>query len=809
MKDQPFRQAHGNILVGRRRHRAVYRLGTVSYPNLPVDQKFGWRTRLGALAFDMQADFTIARVWRGYPADGYVRQALELADRRHADIGALTRYLEGHRPALERPGNHRPEVYLLVDLPTPPLPFAAQAREDFDAARDLVERVAGVDRPRPVASQLLEALVASEEDALAKVTGWASARRATTRELVWMCRRTQYRGLIEPEGDLWAPRALEVVGADGELDFVPDAVAYERLWPSDVREVGGVLEVQTDHGVVYQQVLAIGDHERKFPGDELLFAPLELVGHPVDSFSVVRWRDNASVHATLKKRLRNNSEMLDAQQAAAHGVQSLRPERAIERAILLEDELGASDAPPMLQPFTLLALAGWSRKELDQHVKALNLRFPRVKLWPRVGDQVAMWQNTLPRAKAGRGGAMYREWSRTDDFAAMMPTATHSLGSERGVYWMRVGGRPQFLNLRQAAEEDRAAAWLFAGTTGSGKSSAAMLVEIDAALLGSEVVDIDPDPKPGHRWEEIPEIMGLRGGYTAIDLDDLDAHAGMLDPLVIVRPSRSTDIAHSYLMTMLPGEGARTSAAVRNAIIDTKQQDAQPCCLAVVDRLMKPGAGEDANAAGEVLASWARDGLARFGFSNGTHKRVDRAQFTTLRLAALSLPPAEVDRVEWEPIQELSVATLGLVTEYSVDVVDSDRSRHKVISLDEAHFVLGNRKGQAHVGGLTRQIRKKNGVLLLESQYVSDPGKTRNLMGTLVMFGFEQYAEARDAVELLGLDPEDAELVESVKAQRKGACIVRDFDGHVARGQVDAVYPELIKSLGARPPVQESMSEVA
>ena len=55
------------------------------------------------------------------------------------------------------------------------------------------------------------------------------------------------------------------------------------------------------------------------------------------------------------------------------------------------------------------------------------------------------------------------------------------------------------------------------------------------------------------------------------------------------------------------------------------------------------------------------------------------------------------------------------------------------------------------------------GASLSDSQQLDDVGEIENLIGTRLIFGQETAAEARRALELLGLDPDDRALVERVR----------------------------------------------
>ena len=79
----PLRYAHQNILVGEGDARAaLFRVDTVSYPFLAAADKREWLRRLARFAFAVEADFSLYRVCRAYPAERLRRAGDGAAGRR-------------------------------------------------------------------------------------------------------------------------------------------------------------------------------------------------------------------------------------------------------------------------------------------------------------------------------------------------------------------------------------------------------------------------------------------------------------------------------------------------------------------------------------------------------------------------------------------------------------------------------------------------------------------------------------------------------------------------------------------------------
>src|SRR5215213_8681242 len=159
----PLRYAHQNILVGDGDVRAaLFRVDTVSYPFLAVADKREWLQRLARFAFSAEADFSLWRVCRAYPAERYAEQAMALLDERHHSAAAWSSYLNGHEAHLRELHSFTPEVYLAISLP-------AQRSAGFDRLRRRAEGLFGVASAVPIPASEIDALVVAEERAFRRV----------------------------------------------------------------------------------------------------------------------------------------------------------------------------------------------------------------------------------------------------------------------------------------------------------------------------------------------------------------------------------------------------------------------------------------------------------------------------------------------------------------------------------------------------------------------------------------------------------------------------------------------------------------
>jgi hypothetical protein len=401
----PLRYAKGNVLLGRGGEAAgLYRLGMTSYPYLPTGEKWALQRRLQRVAHTIAADFSLWRVNRAYPAEGYVQHTAGLLDERHQDPQAWDAFLEGHRERLCELGSHIPEVYLAVSLAGgTPAGIGSGLVRGVDRMRRRVEELAGIGVASPVSGGELSELVTREQRVYERLNGVVRARRARTVELQWLLRRAACRGLAEPDLDNhWQPDALVVSASGGGVAFQPLGHDLARCVNAAIIERQQTLVVDGEQGRCFQAMLALGAlaDAPEFPGSgaEVLFAPLEAVGFPVDAAVHARWLGNRQALAQVRKRIADVEHAYHEQlHGAAHGPSLLAGEdRVLAREY--EAQLQAGGHPPMLYAQISLAVGADSEEELERRVAVVKEQYGDVQLHRPAGLQREMFFEHVPRA---------------------------------------------------------------------------------------------------------------------------------------------------------------------------------------------------------------------------------------------------------------------------------------------------------------------------------------------------------------------------------------------------------------------------
>lgn len=397
----------------------------------------------------------------------------------------------------------------------------------------------------------------------------------------------------------------------------------------------------------------------------------------------------------------------------------------------------------------------------------------------------------------------YVQHLTVEQFGGMVATGTRTVGSGIGPYlgYTPTGAPlPVRFDPTQAPREDRASGVLLIGTLGSGKTVASAAIEYAAERRGSLVVDFDP--KPDHGLHKLAE---LNDRVQVLELSGDPAQQGKLDPLAIGLDDLREELACSYLLELLPGPTGAWENAVSLAVKDTVREGSRSL-LRVVDVLLESDRGP-AREAGEALEVIRDFGLARLGFGSGQSTEVQAAKpVTTIRMPGLSLPEPSAARDTYTRAERVSVATLSLVAAYALQLISRDRSRHKIVGLDEIWFLLASPQGRQIINRLVRLGRAFNATLLLGTHRVGDLGDLSDLIGVVFVFGQDSDDAAKAALRFIGLEP-TRELVGLVREFRAGRCLMRDLHGRVGEVQVDLVYPHVLEALQTTPDQPQRSSQ--
>jgi hypothetical protein len=811
----PLTYVHDNLVWARDLDDcwAVYEVAGVAYPYLPLAGKLELLARLEALAYRLEADFQLLRIQAPVSVDGYLAGARATVDPRHVRRELLERQLEADATRLR--GRQLSQLHVFLAVRLGGLARAGSALAGLGALRSLglgaLARL-GVGHPVGLSERSLRERQAEEQRCLERVLAYLDAERASTEQVQWLVRRASTRGVGQPDVDaLHRPGAVEFVDGDGRRAWAPARVDVLRWHDALVEHDARTLRLHTERGVSHQAQLVVGalPEETVFPGEaELLFAPLERLGFPVDACLHAEWLANRDAVSLARKRRADAETSLEEEEhghAAPSAEAAERPLAARE----LEHRLTRSDRPPLLRCCVTLSVAGASEEQLRERVDRVRTEFGSVVLHRPAGEQHRLFLATLPAQR--RALDDYADHLLLEQVAALMPVAVDEAGSELGSYLgdtLSGARRPVCLDLAEACRRSRAPTVLMLGTLGSGKTLAMEALAYRAWLQGSGPI-VDVDPKGDHRLDALPGVVadGPEANLEIVELSDEERFRGLLDPLRIAEPAEREDLAYALLAGVLPQPvPGPWQTELRLAVQTAVRDDARSCgaVLGVLERGPK-GARECARA----LGIHASAGLARLGFADPTSPppEVGGRDLVSLRIRHLRLPPPGRARAELDEQERLGTALLRLLATYALRLTSTDPERHSVVCFDEAWALLEH--APEVIERLSRLGRSQNVTPILASQRVGDVEALDGLIGTTFVFGLDSDTQARQALALLRQDPDDEALRRRLLGFRQGRCLFLDADGRLTALQVEITDPALLAALDTTPGPRPSDTHAA
>jgi AAA-like domain len=731
-------------------------------------------------------------------------------DRVHAAARRL--YISEQALRLRELAPDRPALFVIVSLREPERDVGsyvsrAVERHPREWLRDLRRAFAPHDR-RLLRARELEQLRVRADQAQARLADYLQARPASGAELQWLVRRAFCRGLGEPAIDgLHEPRAL-LFERNGEALLAPlegDVLRWTDGW---VEHRGRSLRIESELGVSWQAQLVLGalPERAEFPGSrlELMFAPAEGLPFPIDISLNARFLPNELALRIARRRIQDADQIFNAESDGEQGATDLGYRRTQDARDLL-GYLQSSSRPPLLRATLAIAVAAREEQELEERVEMCRRAFGEIRLHRPLGDQLQLFCQHLPAQRTRVAG--YDDTLTAEQVAATMPTASHQVGSRTGFYLghtLSASARPVRLHLREGSESDRNTTILNVGALGSGKTTLDQKLKYEGFLLGARVVDCDP--KGDHRFHLLDQVAPH---VESIVLRPDPALRGVLDPLRVAPAHLRQDTAVSFLRDLLPGRAEPAwETAVVGAVDRVLRRAREPTCSEVVQAL-REGDETDTQVA-KTLAVYARSGLTQLGFADPDVRLppVGHRQVTYLRIRDLPSAQPGVPRSEYSQSERVGEQLVRLIAMFALHLMGAERERLKLFSFDEGWRLLQDPIGRALLLSLQRMGRSELAVPIISTQLVTDTllgerESLENLVGATFVFGMRSDAEARRALELLGLDPEDRAMRQTLLELDAGRCLFRDHHGRVEAIQVD-VPPALLSALSTTPGVAQA-----
>ncbi|MGA2471505.1 MAG: ATP-binding protein [Solirubrobacteraceae bacterium] len=806
MASRPLSFVYGNCLMGSSGPWALFSLETFSYATLSRERKSDRFARLMAAFESADADIQILRVGRTWDPVHYADSMERDYTGPHGN--AHRRYIAEQRSALGVGQATDPGVYLAISLEPPERDVAGFVSALAEGrSRDLLSGIRAAlkwgDR-RLLSVSELERLRVHADEAHARLVAFVDARPARTSEVQWLVRRGFCRALGDPVVDgLHEPQAL-VFERNGSATLAPLEADVMRWCDSCVEDRGRALRVESELGISWQAHLVAGAFPERatFPNSrlELMFSPPESLSFAIDIALTGRFLPNDLAIRLVRRRVQDADEIARAEAGGDQGVSDRGYERTQEARDLLS-YLQSASHPPLLRATLAIAVAAEDEDDLERRVEACRRAFGEVRLHRPLGDQLRLFVHHLPGQRSRVRG--YDDVLTPEQVAAMMPIATHSVGSRRGFHLghtLSGSHHPVLFNLREGSDSDRNAAILSLGALGSGKTTLDQKLVYEAFLLGARIIDCDP--KGDHRIHQLDEVAPH---VETITLRGDRALRGMLDPLRVAPAHMRQDAAVSFLCDLLPSRSEATwETAVVKAVDSVLRRASIPTSSEVVRALM---AGDEIDRqVAKTLAVYADAGLTQLGFADPDVRLPDigTSQMTYVLIRDLPAPQPGRTRGEYSPLERVGEQIVRLIAMFAMQLMAAERARLKVFSFDEGWRLLGDPVGRMLLASLQRMGRSELAVPIISTQLVSDTlldgrASIENLVGATFVFGLRSENEAARALRLLDLDPDDRALRNRLLEFDSGRCLMRDHRGRVEAVQVEVLAPRLLRAFSTTP----------
>lgn len=797
---EPISLVYRNCVFGERLHDvwAAFVVPASSYEWLSAYAKRSRMLSLARAIEALDADFQLLRVTREWDSGRYTDEHIASSDLRHRQ--AAQRYATEQARRLVGIGKAQARTFLLVSLRQPERDFASQLAQVLQHGPSQLRRAGRALSPRSrqlLGRGQLESIRDRVEQLHARLNDFLTIRPAHEIELQWLVRRAFCRGLGEPTVDRSDHLRTRLCRRDGEDQLAPLAGEAARWMDGLMEHRSRCLRVCSERGESWQAQLVVGalPESVAFPGAraELMFAPVEALPFAVDLSLNARFVPNELALRIVRRRLQDADQIATAEADGDQGVSDAAYRRTEDARDLLA-YLQTNSRPPLLRATLAVAVGASSEHQLTERVEACRRAYGEVQLHSPLGEQLRLFVAHLPGQRARVRG--YEDVLTVEQVAAMMPSATHTVGSRSGFYLGHTlsGSRqPVRFNLREGSDTDRNTAILSVGALGSGKTTLTQKLQYEAFLQGARVIDCDP--KGDHRFHLLEEVAPH---VQTIELGAEAALRGLLDPLRVAPSHLRREAAVSFLCDLLPSRHEPAwEAAVLAAVDRVIGACRQPTCGEVVRALL--ARDEADRQVGRALEVYARAGVTQLGFADPQTRleAVGERQVTYLSIRDLPSPEPGTSRSEYSHGERVGQQVVRLIAMLAMHLLarERERSRLSVFTFDEGWRLLGDPVGRALLASLQRMGRSELAVPIVSTQLVTDTliggrESLENLLGATFVFGMRSHTEALRALSLLGVDPADRGAAELLLELDAGRCLMRDH-----RGRVEAVAIELAGSL--------------
>lgn len=589
---------------------------------------------------------------------------------------------------------------------------------------------------------------------------------------------------------------------------------YDLLKPtrSLIEENQRYLKIQNDETTIYVAYFTIDSivGELDFPSNEIFYYQQQQFDFPIDTNMNIEIVANKKALSTVRNKKKELKD-LDDHAWNSDNETGNNVLEALEDVNELEAELDQTKEA-MYKLSYVIRVAASSYEELKRRCNEIKDFYDdwSIKLVRPFGDMLGLHYEFLPSSK--RYINDYVQYVTSDFLAGLGFGASQMLGETEGIYigynietGKNVYLKPSLASQGVKGSVTNALASAFLGSLGGGKSFSNNLLVYYSVLFGAQALIVDPKAERGNWKETLPDMANE---INIVNLTSEEKSQGLLDPYVLMKRKKDAESLAIDILTFLTGISSRDGERfplLRKAIRSVTQKEIRGLWL-VIDELR-----EDENPLSHSIAdhieSFTDYDFAHLLFSDGTTENsisLDK-QLNIIQVADLILPDAQSNFSDYTTLELLSVAMLIVISTFALDFIHSDRTKFKIVDLDEAWSFLQVAQGKTLSNRLVRAGRSMNAGVYFVTQNADDliDEKLKNNIGLKFAFRSTDSQEIRKTLAFFGVDPDDEDNQKRLRELENGQCLIQDLYGRVGTIQVHPVFEDLFHAFDTRPPVHQ------
>lgn len=652
--------------------------------------------------------------------------------------------------------------------------------------------------PRDGVNPALVRRLLARADELAKLIPLAfRPAPATAAEVIWLHRHAQTRGVFDgvpapvDDPEISAELINRSAGTIGSA--VLDEGARSDLAPRAVFNPLGrrYLKITSDtEEVAYQSLLMLSDT----PAHGVAEIGNEFLGRIDDAGPRVDWAIRGRVRSQQEvlrrnKRAKNTLEeqvgQRDQDSAASSKLgRSLGQMHDYEALMVSDDQEVEVDAA------TIVICSGPTAKDANDDAAALQTHFRDggFTLVRPPGSQIQAWWACLPGTALSQLHLVRERQliAPAASAAVAMPLISSELGDKQGaMFALNITSprpTPILLNITGNAEIDISGSAAVCGELGSGKSVAMKKLVGDTVDRGGRFVATD-----GSKTGEWAYFASSIAGAAVVDA--VEPAIG-LDPLRIFGPVIGAPITSAFLALLLDldlrePEGQLLARVLKASYLSTHRIDSLGSLMAHLSTDCALAGAEDMAARMAVFADLENPaaGVARLVFDESLEPLDLTCRAIVFWTRGTSQPTREQLR---NPHLSRNLgldklfgrALFGLIAHIAEQVCVDDPNDPAIFAVDETHSVTASAEGERVLENFVRQGRRGGAAVLLGSHDAEEDFGGTTLKGLIpvrIVLRHRDVTLAKRAIEWLGLDPSDEDLVKEITEYTSP---VEDDDAH-------------------------------